>query len=129
MDWNEILLTIVKGVATALITVIGGYVVLGVNKLFALLSGKTNDATLKGILSKVQELIVDAVDSTEQTLVKTAKETNNWDDVKKGEAFQKALNDILTSLNDKAKSTIITEYGNLDTWLSNKIEAYIKSLH
>jgi hypothetical protein len=129
MDWNEILLMIVKGVATALITVIGGYIVIGANKLFKWLGSKTDDSTLKGVVAKVQDLIVDAVDSTEQTLVKVAKATDSWDEVKKGDAFKKAFDDIVASLNDKAKTTLISEYGNLDTWLSNKIEAYIKSLH
>ena len=93
------------------------------------MGNKTNDSTLKGVIAKVQDLIVEAVDSTEQTLVKTAKETSSWDEVKKGEAFKKAFDDIVASLNDKAKITLISEYGNLDTWLSNKIESYIKSLH
>lgn len=129
MDWNEILLTVVKGVATALLTVIAGYVVYGVNKGATWLKGKIGDPTLKNAVSTVEGLIVDAVNATEQTLVKTAKETNSWDEVKKCEAFERALNDVFDSINDKAKTALIAEYGNLDLWLTNKIEAYIKSLH
>ena len=129
MDWNEILLTIVKGVATALLTVIGGYAIYGIKEFFAWVDSKIKDSSVKGIVDNIQTLIIESVDATEQTFVKTIKETGNWDEVKKGEAFQKAFDGIVASLNEKAKTTIVAEYGNLDTWLTNKIEAYIKSLH
>jgi hypothetical protein len=128
MEWDLILLTIVKGVATALITVIMGYVGFGVKLVFKRLSEKTNDASLQQIVANIELVAIEAIEATEQTLVKTAKAVGSWDEVKKGEAFKKTFDDIVAQLNEKAKTAIIKEYGNLDIWLTNKIEAIVKNI-
>ena len=49
--------------------------------------------------------------------------------MKKGDAFKKAFDSVVITTNEKAKTMVATAYGDLDVWLTNKIEAYIKSLH
>jgi hypothetical protein len=128
MDWDAILLMIVKGFATALVAVIMGYVGVAIKKLFAWFSGKLNDSTLKRVVSNIEKTIEECVNATEQTIVKTAKNIGSWDEAKKGEAFKYALNSVITTTNEKAKAMVTSAYGDLNVWLTNKIETYVKSI-
>lgn len=128
MNWDAILLDIVKGLVVALAGVITGYIIAGVKAGFAWINGKIKDATLQRIVANIQQTIEECVSASEQTIVKAAKSVNSWDEAKKGEAFQYALNSVLATTNEKAKATVIAAYGDLNVWLTNKIESYVKNM-
>jgi hypothetical protein len=129
MGWDAILLDITKALAIALASTITGYAIAGIKAGFTWLNGKIKDSTLQRIVGNIQKTIEEVVEATEQIFVKTAKEANSWDEVKKGDAFKKAFDSVVVTTNEKAKTMITAAYGDLDVWLTNKIEAYIGSLH
>lgn len=128
MDWNEILLMIVKSLGTALAAVISGFIIYGVKYAFSWIKSKVNLSVLNNILEKVEDVVIEAVQATEQKIVDVAKAADSWDDLAKKEAFEYALSTSLDNLNDKTKKILIAEYGNLESWLTNKIETYVRNM-
>jgi len=128
MDWNELFINIIKGVATVLATTIGAFVVMGLKQGFKWLKSKINSTVLKKIVDKIEDIVIEAVEATEQTIVDVAKAANSWDDVTKNEAFQNALDSVLATMNEKTKALITKEYGNIEKWLTNKIETYVRNM-
>jgi hypothetical protein len=128
MNWDAILLDIVKGLAVALAGTITGYVIAGIRIAFKWIGSKFTDATLKRIVNNIEKTIEEAVEATEQTIVKTAKAINSWDEVKKGEAFKYAFDSVVATTNEKAKAMVTVAYGDLNVWLTNKIQTSVKNM-
>lgn len=84
-----------------------------------------NDLANKYI-DKVAQTIVDCVKSTNQTYVDSLKKSGTFDEAAQKEAFKRTFNSVMALLSDEAKGYLTEIYGDLELYLTNKIEATVK---
>jgi hypothetical protein len=122
---NEIILNIISVTVTAvvlpLITWAGA-------RLIQYLNTKIKDENTKRILSGIISIVERAVRSVLQTYVDSLKKEGRFDKEAQVKALELARSQILVELNAEAREFITTNYGDLDTFITNQIEATINLL-
>lgn len=86
---------------------------------------QVNNATAKKYISLITETITNCVIATNQTYVDTLKKENRFDKEAQQKAFEKTLNAVLNILSEDAKMYIKETTGDLNTYLSQMIEAEV----
>jgi hypothetical protein len=90
------------------------------------LQKKIENDKINNYIDHAQDAITTAVDSITQTFVKTLKENGTFTKDSAKDAFNKAKKQALYMISDEAKEAITSVKGDVDFWVENKIEAYIK---
>ena len=72
------------------------------------------------------ETISACVIATNQTYVENLKKDQLFDAEAQKEAFQKTYDAVMAVLTDEAKMYLASIYGDLTTYITNKIEAEVK---
>jgi hypothetical protein len=90
------------------------------------LKQKTNNDTTKKYLDMLNNTISSAVLATTQTYVDTLKKEGKFDLEAQKNAFQQTYNSVMKVLTDEAVKYITTSVGDLETYVTNKIEAEVK---
>lgn len=80
-------------------------------------------------LNDAIDIVLDAVDKVSQTFVDQLKKQGNFTPEKQKEAFEKAVKDIKEQMTDQVLKYIEKNFCNVDLWIKNKIESYIKHQH
>ena len=80
------------------------------------------------MLGQLIYIITDAVQCVYQEFVEVLKKEGGFTEEAQKEAKERAMNIIYGQLSEKMKQFIIDNYGNIETWLSEKIESVIYSL-
>lgn len=122
---NELLLNILSVVVTAIIIPLISF--LGF-KLSQFLNTKIKDDKAANFLNQASDIVLNAVRSVFQTYVESLKNSGNFNKEAQAIAFNLAKNIILKQMGEELKTFIITNYGDLDDWIRNKIEASINQL-
>lgn len=122
---NDVLLNILSVVVTAVILPLISY--LGV-RLTTYLNNKIKDEKAKEILNKVTEIITNAVRTVFQTYVEALKKEGRFTKESQVIALNKAKDIVLNELTTDIKEFITNNYGNLETYVTNQIEATINLL-
>lgn len=78
--------------------------------------------------SAIATIILGAVQSVFQTFVDTLKKNGSFNDDAKAEAKERALTIIRSQLTTELKNYIIENYGDLEEYLKNQVEAVIYQL-
>lgn len=125
MNWQEIVIKIAIGVATALIAALGSWVLV---KVKTFISTKIKNTKLAELLTGVLDVVESAVKATYQTYVESIKGTDKWDIDAQKTALLNALNMTKAQLSDKVKKQIESMYGNIDTYLTTQIESTLYEL-
>lgn len=127
MDWNELLQTLLYAVITAGLPVL---LTFGVSYLKAKrdekLQGMDNEY-IKNTIIDATNIIIDTVDAVGQTYVDDLKKEGKFDTDKQKEALDKAMNQVKDLLSSEASDLIVDKYNDLDGWIRNIIESYIKN--
>jgi len=89
-------------------------------------AAKTNDIKKQGYIKEIADTIAEAVAATNQTFADALKNTSDFTEEKWAEAAQKSLTARLASISPAAKAFIETAYGDINTYLKNKIEAEVR---
>lgn len=122
---NEIVLDIISITVTAvvlpLITQAGA-------RLIKYLNTKIKDENTKRILSGIVSIVERAVGSVLQTYVDSLKKEGKFDKEAQVKALEHARSQIMVELNAEAREFITTNYGDLDAFITNQIEATINLL-
>lgn len=92
------------------------------------LNEKISDKKYSDMLSQLIYIITDAVQCVYQEFVEVLKKEGGFTEEAQKEAKERAMNIIYSQLSEKMKQFIIDNYGNIETWLSEKIESVIYSL-
>lgn len=121
LDWQSILWSAVGVVVTGLAS-------WGVGVLIQFMNSKMKDKELAKHLTAITQIITDAVMSVFQSFVETLKCNGKFDAAAQEEAKQKALDIVLNQLTPELTNYIKTNYGDIKTWVSNKIESVIYNL-
>ena len=72
------------------------------------------------------DTITDCVVSTNQTYVDALKEANAFDKEAQKKAFELTYNKIMNVLTEDAKEYLTTIYGDLEIYITTKIESEVK---
>ena len=94
----------------------------------AYLSTKTRDRKIQLALQELQTVLIDGVQYTEQTFVAPMKELGEWNSDAQKAALQKAAEYVVKNLTDSTTKLIAPDKDDLQTWVEQKIESYIRSI-
>ncbi|MBO6280539.1 MAG: hypothetical protein J6M95_03055 [Bacilli bacterium] len=122
---NQILLNILAAVTTCIILPLISF--LGI-KLSQWLSTKIKDEKAKALFTKATEIVTNAVRTTFQTYVESLKNSGSFGKDEQLIALNKAKQIITSELTEELKAFISENYGDLQAWISNQIEASIYKL-
>lgn len=122
---NQILLNILAAVTTCIILPLISF--LGI-KLSQWLSTKIKDEKAKALFTKATEIVANAVRTTFQTYVESLKNSGSFGKDEQLIALNKAKDIITSELTEELKTFISENYGDLQAWISNQIEASIYKL-
>ena len=122
---NQILLNILAAVSTCIILPLISF--LGI-KLSQWLSTKIKDEKAAALFTKAVDIVTNAVRITFQTYVESLKNSGSFGKDEQLIAFEKAKAIITSELTEDLKTFITQNYGDLQTWISNQIEATIYKL-
>ena len=122
---NQILLNILAAVTTCIILPLISF--LGI-KLSQWLSTKIKDEKAAVLFTKAVDIVTNAVRITFQTYVESLKNSGSFGKEEQLIAFEKAKAIIISELTEDLKVFITQNYGDLQTWISNQIEATIYKL-
>lgn len=122
---NQILLNILAAVTTCIILPLISF--LGI-KLSQWLSTKIKDEKAAALFTKAVDIVTNAVRITFQTYVESLKNSGSFGKEEQLIAFEKAKAIITSELTEDLKTFIVQNYGDLQTWISNQIEATIYKL-
>lgn len=120
---NEIVIALISALATILTGTITGFISYKTMQL----KEKVNNQQFSSVVDKVNILIADCIKSTNQTYVDSLKESNSFDLSAQKEAFNKSFDSIMLVLSDSDKQILSKNIGDLGTWITTKIQSYIKT--
>ena len=122
---NQILLNVLAAVTTCIILPLISF--LGI-KLSQWLSTKIKDEKAQRLFAQATEIVTNAVRSTFQTYVESLKASGGFGKEEQLIALGKAKAIILSEMTSELKEWVTTNYGDLQSWISNQIEASIYKL-
>lgn len=126
MEWMEITKQIFEIIIFPLIGVAAIYLTRLITVKINELKDKTENEMADKYLSILNDTICDAVLTTTQTYVETLKQQGKFDVEAQKIAFDKTFNAVVAILTDDAKSILANTIGDLETYITNKIEAEVK---
>lgn len=122
---NQILLNVLAAVTTCIILPLISF--LGI-KLSQWLSTKIKDEKAKALFTKATEIVTNAVRTTFQTYVESLKNSGSFGKDEQLIALNKAKQIITSELTEELKAFISENYGDLQKWITNQVEATIYKL-
>lgn len=125
MDKLELLQQIFEVCIIPLLSVLTVYLVKFIQAKAAEIGEKTNDELTKKYVDMLAKTITDCVVATNQTYVDNMKNQNCFDEEAQRHAFQMTYATVLSLLTDEAKKYLEAFYGDLNGYITNKIEAEV----
>ena len=122
---NQILLNVLAAVTTCIILPLISF--LGI-KLSQWLSTKIKDEKAQALFTKAIGIVTNAVQVTFQTYVESLKNSGSFGKEEQAIAFDKAKAIITSELTEELKDFITQNYGDLQKWIANQVEATIYKL-
>lgn len=89
------------------------------------INSKTDNETAQKYTNMIYQTVIDCVIATNQTYVDSLKKSGSFDEAAQKEAFNRTMNAIMTILSDDAKEYITEATGDLNTYLTQLIEAEV----
>lgn len=110
-----------------LLGVLTTFFVKWVNAKSAEIQTNIDDATLNKYLQMLTETITDCVIATNQTYVESLKAQGKFDEAAQKEAFRLTSMSVIAILTDDAKEYLTTAVGDLEVFITKKIEAEVNN--
>lgn len=126
MDWMNVLEQVFELVVYPVLSITGIYLTYLISVKIKELKQKTNDETAKKYLDMLNETISNAVLATTQTYVESLKKQGKFDAEAQKIAFQQTYEAVMRVLTADAIKYITASVGDLETYITNKIEADVK---
>ena len=126
MDWMKVLEEIFNLIIYPVLGVTGIYLTYLIKVKIDELKQKTKDENARKYLDMLNETIAAAVLATTQTYVESLKKEGKFDLDAQKSAFQQTYDAVMKVLTDDAKKYVVTIVGDLETYVTNKIEAQVK---
>lgn len=125
MNWTELLVDIFEVCIIPLLGVLTAFFVKWVNTKSAEIKTNINDATLSKYMDMLAQTISDCVIATNQTYVESLKAQGKFDLNAQKEAFNLTKDAVMTILSAEAQVYLSTAVGDLNAYITKKIEAEV----
>lgn len=89
------------------------------------LNSKTDSEITQKYTNMIYQTVVDCVIATNQTYVESLKKSGSFDEAAQKEAFNRTMSAVMAILSDDAKEYITEATGDLNTYLTQLIEAEV----
>ena len=122
---EQFLETLYKLVIFPLLPVLVAYLIALLRKKTAELAVKTDSATVEKYLYMINDTITMCVTATNQTFVESLKKTGKFDEVAHKQAFVATYNNVISLLNEEVLNYIEEATGDVEKYLTEKIEAEV----
>lgn len=122
--WTELFNVLIEIAVVAMSTAVTVLIRYGI----AYLNANTKDRKIQLALQELQTVMIDGVQYTEQTFVAPMKENGEWDFDAQKAALQKAAEYVVQNLTKSTKKLVASDKDDLQTWIEQKIESYIRSM-
>lgn len=122
----EILQQIFELCVIPLLGILTTYLVKLIRKKNKELDEKVSKEVSKKYIDMLADTITDCVISTNQTYVDALKAANAFDKKAQEKAFELTYNKIMNVLTEDAKEYLTTIYGDLEIYITTKIESEVK---
>lgn len=126
MEWLDILNTAAQTIVPLVLTALVVTALYYLDKLIKKGKDASDSELVDRYLDMLQETITDAVLATTQTYVDAMKKQNMFDKEAQMHAFQLTYDAVMEVLTEDAKKHIEAVVGDLETYITNKIEATVK---
>ena len=124
-NWTELLYQLFELVLVPVLGILTVYVVTLIKSKTEEIKSKSNNALLNKYLDMLQVTVSDCVVATTQTYVDTLKKEGKFTEEAHKEAFDRTFNNVLNILSADAKEYLTEAVGDLDSYITTKIEAEI----
>ena len=124
---NAFIIELLQAIATAAIPVCAAYLVQYLHRKSEHIIAQTDNMTIKAFLAEAADAVSTAVTYTSQTFVDALKKEGIFDKDKQQEALKKSLDKAISLLSESAKNALTDIYGDLEAYLTSKIEAEVRS--
>ena len=108
-----------------LLAVLTGYAVQFIRAKSAETAARTENETAQKYIKMIEKTITDCIIATNQTYTNSLKEQGKFDEEAQKIAFEKSFNAIMAILSEDAKNYIIATTGDINVYLTQKIEAEV----
>ncbi len=125
MEWNELLTEIFKVCIIPLLGVLTAFFVKWVNVKSTEIKTTIDDATLTKYMDMLTQTISDCVIATNQTYVESLKAQGKFDMEAQKTAFSLTKDAVMTILSAEAQIYLSTAVGDLNAYITKKIEAEV----
>ena len=123
----EILQQIFELCVVPLLGILTTYLVKLIRKKNKELDEKVSNNISRKYIDMLADTITNCVVSTNQTYVDALKEANAFDKEAQEKAFELTYNKIMNVLTEEAKEYLTAIYGDLEIYITTKIESEVKS--
>lgn len=127
MDWLNILDQIFDVCLIPLLGVLTSVFVVWIKTKIAESKEKTNSDLANKYLGLLEVTIVDCIKATNQTYVNALKDKNAFDANAQKQALEQTTNAVLAILSEDAKEYLSHFVGDINLFITEKIEANIKN--
>ena len=125
MDWLELLFQIFEVCIIPLLGVLTAFVIKFIKAKELEINAKHDNDVLAKYVRMLSETITDCVIATNQTYVESLKAQGSFDADAQKVAFQKTFDSVMAVLSVEAKEYLSEAYGDLATYITNRIEAEV----
>ena len=122
--WENILYAVIA----AAVPVITGFICTWIASLYQNNKTKIKNEKAQVVIGQVTDMIIAAVETTTSTYVKELKAENLFTADAHKEAFNKTFEAVKKQLTEESTKIIAETYGDVETYLTNKIEQIVEEL-
>lgn len=122
---NEMLLNIISVVVSAIVLPL---ISIGGTQLIKLINSKIKNQEASKLLSDATSIVLNAVRTVTQTYVDTLKANGSFNKDAQLVALNKAKDIALSQMSSDVKDFINVNFGDVQLWITNQIEASINLL-
>lgn len=126
MDWLSILQQIFELCIIPLLGIVTKFVIEYIAQKKEQIKTQTDNELAQKYLDILNDTIAKCVTATNQTYVESLKEQNAFDADAQKEAFNKTYNAVIKTLGDEANKYLPMVIGDLQTYITERIEASVK---
>ena len=125
MDWMEILQQIFELCVIPLLGILTTLLVKTINEKSKEIAQESQNELAEKYITMLAQTISDCVIATNQTYVSSLKNQDAFTIDAQKEAFSRTYNAVMAILSDEAKTYLANIYGDLEQYITTKIEAEV----
>lgn len=127
MEWMEILAQFMQLVLLPLLGALTTFLVVLIKRKGDEIAAKTDSELQKKYVEMLTTTIADCVSATSQTYVESLKKQGAFDAEAQKKAFEMSYNAVFRVLTEDAKEYLNAVYGDLEAYVTQRIEAQVKA--